>query len=210
MNAFGQLFRALFICYPLVLHFCIGYGYQPAAAWYLAILLIFPAVSAVLRSQRVTVFEVATALIAIALLTVLRTHEMLLFKLLPFTIYAFLFWLSAASLRLTETPVITRIALAINPDLTTAEKRYTRSVTLAWAAFFLLMGAVSTLLAVYAPAEYWSWFVNIISYGLLALFFVAEYLVRRLVLGDRVDYSFTEFIGRMRRLNMRNLLFPGD
>jgi len=206
----GQISRALFICYPFVLHFCIALGYQPIAAWYLAVLLVFPLTNALVMGRRASVFELGAALVAVALVTVLRTHEILLFKLLPLTIYAYLFSIFVGSLRRGGTPLITRVALAINPAISVVEQRYTRTVTIAWAGYFLLMGAISLGLAVFASDENWSWFVNIISYGLTGLFFAAEFMLRRAVLGKRVDYNFGEFLGRLRRVDMRSLIFPGN
>jgi uncharacterized membrane protein len=77
-------------------------------------------------------------------------------------------------------PLVTRIARIersgqLPPDLA----RYTRNLTRAWAGFFVLMAAISVTLAVTGPLAAWSLFTNILNYLLVALFFILEYLYRR-------------------------------
>ena len=58
--------------------------------------------------------------------------------------------------------------------------RYTRGLTAVWAGFFAAMAAVSIALAAVASLEAWSLFTNIVNYLLVAVFFIVEYLYRRL------------------------------
>lgn len=58
--------------------------------------------------------------------------------------------------------------------------RYTRSLTGLWAVFFLAMAAVSIGLALTATLDAWSLFTNIANYLLVGVFFIVEYLYRRL------------------------------
>lgn len=63
-------------------------------------------------------------------------------------------------------------------------ERYAHKVTVAWVMFFGLIMLTSTLLFFFAPLASWSFFVNFLTLPLVALMFVAEYLVRRRVLTD--------------------------
>ena len=81
-----------------------------------------------------------------------------------------------------RTPVILAIATwamapePVKPDF----QRYLRSLTLAWAMFFVVMGIVSAVLALWAPFSWWSLFANVLSWPLIGAFFCGEYLVRRI------------------------------
>lgn len=63
-------------------------------------------------------------------------------------------------------------------------ERYARKVTIAWVIFFGLIIFTSTLLFFFAPLATWSFFVNFLTLPLVAMMFVAEFLVRRRVLSD--------------------------
>ena len=211
MNILAPLSRALVFLYPFLLHFCIATSRPAIAAWYLAGLLTLPLINDLAEGSksRVSPPGVAGVVLAIVLLTVLRSQEMLIFKILPLGIYALLFWLFSRSLESGRTPLISKVAQFMDTDISAAELSYTRSVTVAWAAFFLAMGLMSGFLAVAASDEVWSWFVNIISYLLIGLFFLLEFAVRRQVLGRAVDYGFIDFLSRLAKVDMRQLLFPG-
>jgi uncharacterized membrane protein len=86
------------------------------------------------------------------------------------------------SLRKDRIPLCTRLADRVHGPLSALELRYTRTVTLAWAIFFLLNLAATFLLYQFAPLRIWSFFVNFCSLPLILCMFVAEYLVRRRVL----------------------------
>jgi uncharacterized membrane protein len=96
-----------------------------------------------------------------------------------YSIMAFTF---GRSLRKDRVPLCTELADRLHGPLSALELRYTRSVTVAWALFFLLNLAATFLLYRFAPLRIWSLFVNLCSLPLILLMFVAEYLVRRRVL----------------------------
>ena len=96
-----------------------------------------------------------------------------------YSIMAFTF---ATSLRKGRVPLCTQLADRVHGPLTELELRYTRDVTVAWVAFFLLNLAATLLLFECAPLPIWSLFVNFCSLPLIFLMFAAEYAVRRRVL----------------------------
>lgn len=87
----------------------------------------------------------------------------------------------ALTLARDRTPLVQAIAAhAIGRDaIDAAFARYLRGATAAWAIFFVLMAAASAVLALAAPFEWWSLFVNVLSWPLIGLMFVAEYGYRR-------------------------------
>lgn len=200
------LYKALVISYPLVLHFFITIQRPDLAAIWIAALLAWPLVSRTFSGRFPNWSSLILALLSLCLLTVLRTHELAVFKLVPASIHLGLFLIFADSLRADRVPAITRIASLVRTDVSSKELHYTRQVTVIWSAFFLIMGLISVGLAVLASSETWSLFVNILSYPLVGLLFIIEYQVRRRVLGREVDYSFMTFVVRLSRINFRRVL----
>ena len=98
----------------------------------------------------------------------------------PVAINLALLALFARTLRAGSEPMVSRFARierggTLPPDLA----RYTRNQTRAWAAFFALMAAISATLAATGPLAAWSLFSNLLNYLLVAVFFVLEYVYRR-------------------------------
>lgn len=88
----------------------------------------------------------------------------------------------ARTLRAGHVPLCTQFADKVHGPLSALELRYTRDVTVAWAAFFALNLAATFLLFAFAPLRVWSVFANFISLPLVLLMFVVEFAVRRRVL----------------------------
>ena len=105
----------------------------------------------------------------------------------------------ARTLRSGCEPLVSRFARIerggqLAPDL----GRYTRNLTMAWAGFFVLMAAISATLAVTGPLAAWSIFTNILNYVLVALFFMLEYVYRRLRYRHHPHASPWQMICRLR------------
>jgi len=199
----AKLTSAALLAYPLVLHTCLSANRLSIAVYYLSATLMLPVLASVLAQRKISSIDLLCVVLALGLLSVLDTRELVALKLLPVMIHAAMFGLFAGSLRPGETPVIARIAAAMRPRLAAVEVVYTRSVTLAWAIFFLIMGIVSGLLAIFASTAAWSWFVNIASYFLVGLFFVVEFVFRRRLLAEYVDYGFVAFMLSLARTDVR-------
>lgn len=84
------------------------------------------------------------------------------------------------TLRPGSTALLVRIEQACSPlALTPTFARYLRQQTAAWTLLFIVMAATSLVLIIYAPYEWWSLFVNVLTWPLFGLMFVAEWLFRR-------------------------------
>lgn len=103
-------------------------------------------------------------------------------------------------------PLISRFAKIIKPDASDAIMDYCRWVTWAWAFFFLVMAILSWIVSVYASIEAWSWFTNVISYILLGLMFIVEYIVRMILMKEHIDRSFIQFIRDLRQVDYRQVV----
>jgi uncharacterized membrane protein len=76
-------------------------------------------------------------------------------------------------------PMAERFARLSVDDLSPAEIRYCRTVTLAWCGFFALNGGATTALALWAPRAAWAVYAGGISYVLVGLVFAVEYVIRK-------------------------------
>lgn len=108
--------------------------------------------------------------------------------------FARIYWLEHAGTQLTlglgfartlspgREPMCSYFARMIDGPLTPRLAHYTRQVTKAWAVFFSLMAATSTLLFVTAAQSTWSVFANFFTAPLIGLMFVLEYGARKYLL----------------------------
>ncbi len=93
-------------------------------------------------------------------------------------------WFFAHTLFGGRTPIITTLARTIHADMPASIERYTRQVTVAWSAFFVVQVVLSLLIFAFGSIETWSLFANILNWPLVALMFVAEYTCRKRVNRD--------------------------
>lgn len=76
-------------------------------------------------------------------------------------------------------PMIERFARLLHPDLPPDGVRYTRRVTQAWCAFFVVNGAIAAYTAFATSRETWVLYNGLIAYVLVGALFCGEWLVRR-------------------------------
>ena len=69
-----------------------------------------------------------------------------------------------------------------------AVERYCNKVTFAWCIFFVVNGSVSALTVFVGSDKIWSLYNGLISYILIGLFFIVEYLVRKMVQSKMQSY----------------------
>ena len=212
-------FFVLLLLYPLVVHIAISVRQTIWAVYFLALLLLLPVTVSLLKTGRYTgaysrsfkptkqtLIEMSLALVSIMILLVADSYATQLLQFQPILIFSMLFILFFSSLRSGSIPLISRFAILMTNDRSDNVLRYCRAATMAWAVFFLLMLLVSSFLALYASLSNWSLFTNFISYFLIALMFVVEFMFRRWRLKDHVDYSFIHFIRNLRRIDYRDVL----
>lgn len=147
----------------------------------------------------------------------LSAHALLPLLLVPVAVLAFIAWMFGRTLRAGRVPLISRIVAALEnmpaSQLEPELQRYTRRLTAAWAGMLAALALVNLLLALIAvpggllasvgivapwvvTETQWSWIANLLNYGLVAGFFVGEYLFRKRVFPGRYR-SFIHFMQRM-------------
>jgi uncharacterized membrane protein len=135
---------------------------------------------------------VSAAMLAILLLGLLRSPVFGL-RLAAGSSHALLYGsllaVFAATLLPGRTPIITIFAQRLNPRFHAGMLPYTRHVTIAWCSFFMAQLAVSLLLFCFAPARWWSLFINGFNVPLVVLMFLGEYVIRRRRFPDSTDMA---------------------
>ena len=102
------------------------------------------------------------------------------------------------SLTMKEGDWVTRLATVIHGGSLPPEiARYTRSVTIGWTIFFLLMAATSITLFASGQREWWSAFINIFSWPLIAAAFLVEYSLRKILHPNFEHVSFSTTVRRV-------------
>ena len=159
------------------------------------------------------------ALIGLALWRLVPTpYPQMLLLAPPVLFTGLLGWWFGRSLRAPRVPVITKIVAGL--EQTTPEQlppellRYTRRLTGAWAGLLVGLALANTVLALiaepggvlarlgHAPLlavsqTTWSWFANLLDYGIVGGFFVGEYLLRLRWFPVRPYRNFIDFLRRM-------------
>lgn len=222
MNS-AALRLCLAVAYPLLAHWASHGGGDLAAALALLDLVVLVLADALLQLRA---WALALLLACAALLAWLAGGPMLQVLLLapPMAFTGLLAWLFARSLRSPRGALITRIVVAMEQcpaeELPADLRRYSRRLTAAWA--WLLVGltvanGVLALIAVpdgvlarlgYPPPvavtqAQWSWFANLLNYGIVGGFFVGEYALRRRWFPPRTYRNFFDFLRRMAGLGPR-------
>lgn len=153
----------------------------------------------------------------------LRTGEVPVLLLLapPALFAALIAWFFGRSLGGGRVPVITRIVSALEgcgPDaLEPRLRQYSWRLTLAWSMLLALLALADASLAVIAVPDgvlarlgypplvsvsqrAWSWFANLLDYGILVGFFLGEYLLRQRLFPEPPYRNFLDFLRRMGQL----------
>jgi uncharacterized membrane protein len=176
------------VAYALLVHHVNATGQISALGAVLVLMPVLALGAALARSPASRgsgLFVLLTAgLIAWRAWPQLERHSALLFWLQDVGLMLFLLAGFARTLRPGHKPLCVQFAEMMHGPLSSAHAAYARQATLAWALFFAAMAAVSTLLFFLAPLAVWSAFANFLTLPLIALMFVAEFLVRRRLLAE--------------------------
>lgn len=153
-------------------------SYDPA--WSMLVLMVVDAcaVALIMRSR----IALVVGLVLVVLLgAAVWSHQQVMAALPSIALNLMLAGVFGATLRQGYTPLIVRIAEFDEGVLAPQFTRYLRGLTQAWAIFFAAMAALSLVLILSAPFEWWSLFVNVLMWPLVGMMFAAEWILRRVV-----------------------------
>ena len=206
----------LVLLYPLLAHVAAVEGNQRLAALALGDIMLVLLLDGLLARRAKHWLLLLLAVPALLLLSgsAFATVPLLLMPALLIAVAASGF---ARTLSQGRTPLIASIVEVLEGDdaahLTHRLQRYTRGLTFAWAlllgglalvnltlALCAVPGGVLASIGIVPPLAVtntqWSWFANGFNYGILGLFFVAEFAYRRRCFPERV-HGFRHFATRL-------------
>lgn len=200
MTGSAPLVTALAIAYPFVSH--IGTLRDVPAAG-LAWLSLVLGTGFLLGSRSPVLMLLSLGCLAAAVIGHFQDKADLLQRL-PAVVIAFgLAWVFGRTLLPGRTALISRIGERMRGELPEPVARYGHRLTQVWTLFLALIGLECLLLGLFAPPLVWSLFANFINYGLIALLFVVEYPIRRLVLRDLEHTPFLDSLRGSLRLDLQ-------
>ena len=207
---------ALAVAYPLLAHWATHDGGGVSASIALLDLVALCLIAPLMQGQAWAWAVVAASGAGLAWLAQTHYAQMLLLAP-PMLFTALLAWWFGRSLRAPRVPLISKIVAGLEQcapaELAPELQRYTRRLTALWAGLLLalaLANAVLGLIAVpdgvlmrlgYPPLlavsqDAWSWFANLLNYGIVGGFFAGEYLYRKQRFPGRYR-NFADFARRM-------------
>ncbi len=166
----------LTLAYPVLVYF--GLGHQVEPRWLALLLVAMALMRAAFGRERVWLIAAAGALV-LAAFSFWGNQSMPL-KLYPVLVSASLLCVFSISLVYPPT-VIERLARLQEPELPPSGVAYTRRVTQVWCGFFVFNGSVSLLTALWASDAGWALYNGMISYLLMGVLFIGEWLFRKRV-----------------------------
>lgn len=212
---------ALLAAYPLLAHWASHGGGGLAASLALADLALLMLLEPL--AQRRAWAWTALAASWAGLVALLDTPWPAMALLAPPVLFTgWVAWMFARTLRAPRAPLITRLAAALEYDgdmaaMPAVQRRYTRTLTGAWAAMLAVLTLANAALALVAEPhglllrlghtppwtvseQAWSWWANLLNYGAVAVFFAGEWLLRQRLLPDRRRHPPRVLLRRMREL----------
>lgn len=200
MTLSARVLTMLAIAYPFVSHFGATSGAPVVPLLWLC--LMFGG-SFLFGSRSPALLALALACLGAVVIGHLSGYADILLRVPPVIISFAFAWIFGRSLLPGRIALISRIGERMRGELPEPVARYGHRLTLVWALFFVILGLESVLLGLFASPFWWSLFTNYINYALIALLFVVEYPIRRLVLRDLEHTPFIDSLRGSLRLDLR-------
>ena len=189
--------------YPLLAHLSVMLA-DRRLQWLALVWLLGISLSGALMQRRAWAWIAWTAAAALIWWLVVEGHGLYALFVPPAAIPAALFFLFAGSLRAGQTPLITRIATIMHDGpLPDDLVRYTRQVTMLWAAVCAALFLSAVLLAWFASPRLWSLMTNVVHYLVLGAVFLLEYAWRRIRFRHHEHLGLVQFLRRVVQVRIR-------
>ncbi len=172
----------LIVCYPFIVyfglgHFSVRYIAAGIAFIFLLRLVLLKSASSVFSKS----FLASVALVGIGISVIgVISNQAIIIKLYPFVMSFFLFCLFSYSLFYPPT-IIERLARLTHQDLPKKAIEYVNKVTVVWCIFFTINGAIALWTALFASMKVWTFYNGFLSYILIGIIFVTEFIIRKIV-----------------------------
>ncbi len=147
------------------------------------------------REHLVVILRIPAAMVALAALSAFLDDARFMLAM-PVLVNGIFFVSFAASLR-SEVTMVERFARMQEPELSPEKVAYCRRVTVVWALFVALNGAVTAALALFAPVSLWALYTGILAYLLIGALFTVEYIIRKYRFRDYGSMPHDRLIARV-------------
>ncbi len=174
MNHFLKWITAIFfIAYP----FIVGWSLSNGHFFAVSILLVMVGMSRLVFKSNALLWPLSMfAILCGGLSVMLNDHAWLKF-------YSVLMSLGAlgifASTLWRPPSMIERFARIMQPDLPESGVQWTRKVTIVWCGFFIFNAVIAWCTIVYAPTQIWMLYNGFISYVLMGILLLGEFILRK-------------------------------
>lgn len=193
---------ALIILYPLLVHLSVVTDVpqlQVAAIICFACGLLFKSLQRGSKTAWLVLLSISAAAVSFGFLDI----TLYVLYLPPILLPMLLLFVFGRTLLPGQEPLVTAIGEASRGPLSPAMRHYTRRITQFWCAVFVVMMSWSLILPWLQQPELWSWFTNIINYGLVALLFLGEFILRKFLFPDHNHPGFVEYLRIVTQANIR-------
>jgi len=176
---------SVFVFYPLIVFF----GLQWVEPAYIALALVCIAGLRFYNTKATTnipFIKVAGINIIILLMLSFFSNSSFLLKLYP--VVMSLSFLSIFVYSIIKPPTVITLIAGARDKLTVNAVEYTKKVTKVWCVFFLFNGVIA-FITIFLSDEIWALYNGLISYVLMGVLFLGEWIVRkRFKDNDQSDY----------------------
>ena len=194
----------MMVAYPLVAFISLSLEQPLFVISYLLLIFFLVCIKKCLDKHWFTATTLFSIIVFILYLIQQAYIQYLLF-LPPILILFSLFILFSQSLTAGKTPLISLYAKLLGDKLEERHLRYNRSLTIIWSVFFFAMATSSIFLALFSSIDNWSLFTHVISYLLIALFFIIEFMYRKHHFAGEIEGGFFQFISKIIKIRPTNL-----
>lgn len=193
---------ALIAAYPLLVHLSVVLA-TPQLQFIAPIMFLLGACWYGLRTKRLLAWLIFIGLSSLILLLEYLGLTLYLLYLPPVVIPLLLLFIFGRTLFAGREPLITAIGEAARGPLTPSMRRYTRRLTQLWCVVFLVLMLWSIFLMLIEQPELWSWFTNVINYGVVGVLFVGEFMLRKKLFPAHNHPGFIEYLRIIATSNIR-------
>lgn len=184
---------ALVAAYPLLVHVSLVFT-LPSLMFIAPLVFLTGAFWYGLISCNRIAWIVFSTLCAVIFLVEYLGLTLYLLYLPPILLPLLMLYIFGRTLYAGREPLITAIGEAARGPLSLSMRRYTRLLTQLWCGVFVTMIAWSALLPWLEQPQLWSWFTNIINYGLVGALFVGEFMLRKKIFPNHNHPGFIEYL----------------
>ena len=175
-KTFGILFAIIFLTYPALIYF----GTQHFSPRVVSLIIILCLILRLFSSSANRLAKMVSPVILVGLtlcvVSALLDNKVYM-QYLP-VLYSAFFFIAFGSTLLRPPSIIEVFARSVAPSLSHKEVSYCRTITFIWVIFFVTNGLISAVTICCAAFKFWAYYNGFISYVLMFLIFLSEFLYR--------------------------------